>query len=276
MKKRIASAILAGMMLASTAAVPAFAAAKVEDRKTCEAYIADITVDGKIDEAWAYANEYDVTVVKSSDADWYKSSMVSGKDYAAMTMKVLWNGNDKMYVLCEVEDANDNTAYNNSESWNGDSLEIQYELSNPTTKVAGTQWRFMSDGTRGSGKAAVYGYAKTEKGWLIEAEIDVSSVGGEWEYIAFDVQYNDNVTNQKLRQVCIAWCDTTNTSHSDASKMGQCLLSATKVADLKAAAEAKKPASTTETSPATFDAAIVLAAAAMISGAGVIVSKKKH
>jgi len=45
--KRIASAILAVLMVASLATATVFAASKVADRKTCEANIATITVDGK-------------------------------------------------------------------------------------------------------------------------------------------------------------------------------------------------------------------------------------
>jgi len=284
--KRIASAILAVLMVASLATATVFAASKVADRKTCEANIATITVDGKIDEAWAYANEYAVTTVKAKDDTWYKDTMVSGKDYAGMTMKVLWDGAKTLYVLAEVTDATPNKEFNGTESYKADSIEIQFELNNTMDAVAPTQWRFLSDGTQSNGTALAMGYAKTEKGWLIEAAVDVEKVGGVGQYLAFDVQYNDNATGAKERQVCIAWCDSTNTSHKDASKLGQCLLGATKVADIIAAEAAKNtttaapateaPKTETPAAPATFDAAVVIAVVAAVAGAGVVVSKKKH
>lgn len=46
----IAAASAAALLACGVSAAPA-----VAGRKTCEAYIADITLDGKIDDAWNYA-----------------------------------------------------------------------------------------------------------------------------------------------------------------------------------------------------------------------------
>jgi len=278
--KRIVTAILAGLLAVSgTAAVSA--AAKVDGRATCEAYIADVTVDGKIDDVWKYAPNYDANFVKAFEASYYKDTMKAGVDYADMDVKVLWNGKNTLYVLAVVKDPK---IHNNSTSqWLNDSVEMFLELNNANdSSKKPTQHRLGADGKQsGSTKSPFLSSAaaKTAHGWIGEFAYDVSAVGGAGQYLGIEFQYNDAILGDKKRQVCLGWGDKENKAFSDASKMGQCLLSSTKVADLKAA-ETTKAAETvkkpeTPASPATFDASVLLAVAAAAAGTGTVIFRKK-
>ena len=280
--KRILSAVLATLMIGTAAIATVSAGEKVEGRKTCEAYIAtDVTVDGKIEDAWKYANSYKVDTVKGFAKDWYKDTMKTGVDYASMNVKVLWDGKATLYILAEVSDKTPNHVADSS--WLRDSIDLFVNFANAS--AAGSkkdfQPRVYADG---SNAASVKNLLKTavvvNKGsWIMETAIDVTKAGGVGKYLGIDFQYNDNILGKKNREVCLGWSDKEDKASSDASVYGQCLLSAKKVADIKAAAQTtaattKAPAAK-PTAPATFDAAVVLAVVASMAGAGVVVSKKR-
>ena len=278
--KKILSAILAVLTVCTTAAAVVSAAAKVDGRPTAEAYIAEVTVDGKIDDAWKYANEYAVATIKPTacDAAWYKNTMKAGKDYAAVTMKVLWDGKGTLYVLGQVKDSTPNLKYQKTNTYCADSFEVMFNLDNTKQVVAPTQWCWLADGKQTNGTTK-FGYAKTADGFIMEVAVDVSKVGGAGQYLGFDVQYNDNVLGKESRQVCMAWRDATNNTWKDSSALGQCLLSAKKVSDIKAAqttAATTKAPTAKPAAPATFDAAVILAVVTAAAGTGIVVSRKKH
>ena len=292
--KRIFSAILATLMLSSAAVATVSAAAKVEGRKTIEAYIAtDITIDGKVEEAWNYAPEVELNVLKSNTSkEWYKDTMKAGVDYAKATAKVLWDGDKTLYILNTIVDKTPN--YTAANAWDKDGIDLFLHWENTT--VAGTakskQYRVVSDGSSVS-KNAVAKISKSGDTIIMEwsVPLDTAKIGGKvaGEYIGIDFQCNDNVLGKGARECNLGWSDKEDKASSDASVYGQCLLSAKKVADVKAAqttaATTKAPASTTAAttkapttkpaSPATFDAGILMAVAAAASCAGVVVSKKR-
>ncbi len=279
--KRILTAVLAALMVSSAAIATVSAGEKVEGRKTAEAYVAtDITVDGKIEDAWKYANSYKVDQVKGYSKDWYKDTMKTGVDYASMTVKVLWDGKATLYILAEVSDKTPN--YVADSSWLRDSIDLFFRMDN--TNAAGNkrdfQPRVQADG---SNATTVKNLLKTvvtinKDSWIMETAVDVTKAGGAGKYLGIDFQYNDNVLGKKAREVCLGWSDKEDKASSDATVLGQCLLSTKKVADIKAAqttaATTKAPAAK-PTAPATFDAAVVLAVVASMAGAGVVVSKKR-
>ncbi len=285
MKKLIS--VCTAILFVLTAVVAVSAAAKVDGRKTCEAYIADVTLDGKIDDAWNYAPKYEVTGVKTFEKNsYYKEGMKTGVDFASEYCKVLWNGKDTLYVLAVVVDKTPFLTAEEGKSWNNDSVEIFWSFANSKTdtKAEKVQTRIQSDGTiiLNKDKFKDCKVAKTSDGFIVEAAIDVSKVGGAGQYLGIDFQYNDSVLG-KTRQVCLGWSDPNDKASSDPTVYGQCLLSSTKVADLKAAEAAKttKAAATTavaaKTTAAakTADASVVIAAVALTAAAAIII-KKKH
>jgi len=279
--KRIVTLMMAVLMIASAAVATVYAGEKVDGRKTAEAYIAtDITVDGKIEDSWKYANSYKVDVVKTNFAkDWYKDTMKSGVDYASMNVKVLWDGKATLYVLAEVSDKTPNHVADST--WLRDSIDLFFNWSN--ANAAGSkkdsQVRIYADGSNASSVVGLKTAVTVNKGsWIMEYAVDATKAGGVGKYVGIDFQYNDNILGKKNREVCLGWSDKEDKASSDATVYGQCLLSAKKVADIKAAqttaATTKAPAAK-PSSPATFDAGIILAVAAAAAGAGVVVSKKR-
>ena len=280
--KRILTAVLAALMVSSAAIATVSAGEKVEGRKTAEAYVAtDITVDGKIEDAWKYANSYKVDQVKGYAKDWYKDTMKTGVDYASMTVKVLWDGKATLYILAEVSDKTPNHVADST--WLRDSIDMFFRMDNTNTpgNKRDFQPRVYADG---SNATSVKNLLKTavvvnNGSWIMETAVDVTKAGGSGKYVGIDFQYNDNVLGKKAREVCLGWSDKEDKASSEATVLGQCLLSTKKVADIKAAAQTtaattKAPAAK-PTAPATFDAAVIIAVVAAASGAGVVVSKKR-
>ncbi|MCI8387016.1 MAG: hypothetical protein HFE63_00930 [Clostridiales bacterium] len=262
--KKLAT-IASATALASLLAVNTLAAPAVAGRKTCEAYIADVTVDGKIDDVWNYAPVIPVDTVKENASSWFgDTSKVAGKDYAVANAKVLWNGNNTLYILFEVEDNEISTVGSNA--WDRDSVEyfIQYKNANDNDKV---QKRIMADNSTSDIGAEEYGYARTTKGCIIEVAVDISAVGGAGEYFGIDFQYNDDAEGKGVRNICLGWSDSKDKASSDPSVYGQCLLSDKKVDDIIAEEKAKAEA---EASAKTADpAALALLAAC---GGGVLLA----
>ena len=88
MKKQIMT-VLSAAAAASLLASGIAAAPAVDGRKTCEAYIADVKLDGKVDEVWKYAPEIKVDTVKQNASAWYGDTSLTtrptqrGKDSEA-------------------------------------------------------------------------------------------------------------------------------------------------------------------------------------------------
>lgn len=255
MNKKIISAVSA-VSAASMLGLGAMAAPAVDGRKTCEAYIADITLDGKIDAAWNYAPSINVDVVKKNASSWYgDTSKVAGVDYATLECKVLWNGADTLYILYVVED--NCISLSGANEWDRDSVEYFIQMDNSTVSSdSKIQKRMFADGTSSVIASSDFGYAETDKGFVYEIAVDISAAGGAGEYIGIDFQYNDDAEGNGVRNVCLGWSDSDDKASSDVSVYGQCKLTDTTVASLIEAEKAKN-----ETSPATADAVSVAALA---------------
>ena len=274
--KKIFSLALVVLMLAALA-VPAFAAEKGTSYgnvpKTSEA----IKVDGKMDDIYKKG-----LVVKSLTKD------INGKDAAAsFTTYLLWNGKDTIYCYADIVDPtyfDYSKAAKAPSAWNTDSLELFLDYSN---KVARTRDQYRIDN---AGVATYYdtktytgkdaapfgfqGYAmtKTAKGYAVEFQIKAykEAIAGDMK-IGFHLMLNDMQLDGTTR-INIG----SDACGNKPEAFGYITLSNTAVkVDATTAATTKAPA-TKPTSPATFDAGIILAVVAAAAGAGVVVSKKKH
>lgn len=274
--KKILSLALVALMLAALA-VPAFAAESGKAYGNVPKTSESIKVDGKMDSIYKKG-----LVIKSL------TKTEKGADAAAsFTAYLLWNGKDTIYCYADIVDP---TYYDHSKAatapsaWNTDSLELFLDYSN---KVARTRDQYRIDllGTATyydtktyTGKEAApfgfagYAAAKTDKGYAVEFQIKAykEAIAGDMK-VGFHLMLNDMELDGKTR----------NNVHSDAcnntpAKFGYITLSNTAVkVDVTTAATTKAPAQK-PTSPATFDAGIVMAVVAAVAGAGVVVSKKKH
>lgn len=236
-KTKIFAFCMAALLMVGALAAAVGAAPAVAGRKTCTAYIADITVDGKIDDAWAYAPEIPVDVVKENASLWFgDDSKTSGVDYATLTCKVLWNGADTLYVLYIVND--DIISMVGANDWLRDSIELFVQMDNEAedSAAAKTQQRWFADGAV-NGHENQAGFVQDGSTLIYEVKFDVSAVSGG-NYIGIDFQYNDDAEGNGERNVCLGWSDSIDAASSNCTVYGQCELSDIKVADLIAEAEA--------------------------------------
>ena len=294
MKTRILSALLAALAVAGAATASVSAAAKVADRKAnTTAYIADITVDGKAEDAWKYAPEFKVAKVNAKDAAWYKDTMKPGTDYADVSGKVLWDGKNTLYVLATIVDKTPcDMSKTYTQQYFKDGVELFIEEVNDTKRTNSPnpfQRRFTYDGvqtnkaktTKGVEITDKFAMTKTATGWVAEFACDIT---GAADYIAFDMFYNDNVQGKDARDICLGWCDDSNSAYKDSSKLGQVELSAKKVADMIAADKAaadkaaadKAAAAKAAAAPKTADTGVVVAAVAVSALAAAYVLRKKN
>jgi len=234
------------------------AAPAVEGRKTCTAYIADITVDGNNDEvAWTYAPQILVDVVKQNASSWYgDSSKKQGYDYAVLVCKVLWDGDDTLYVLFHAKDPT--ISMSGSEDWLKDSIELFVQMDNEAQNASAPkiQQRWFADGTA-NGHDNQAGFQQKKNSLIYEVAIDISTLK-DGNFIGIDFQYNDDAEGKGERNICLGWSDSTDKASSDCTVYGQCELSSTTVADLIAAEPSAKPA------PDTGDRALLWLAAAAV------------
>lgn len=272
MKSKI-FAIAAAAALTLTVAAPAITAAPaVDGRKTCEAYIADIKVDGTIDEAWEYAPIISVDTVKENASAWYgDSSKKAGVDYATLNCRVLWDGDSTLFMLFEVQDKTISLVGANP--WEQDSIEYFLQTENSTDPAAAkTQVRYLADGSSELAGDSTAAYKETDGGFIYEISCDISAVGGAGEYFGIDFQYNDDAEGNGVRNVCLGWSDSQDKASSDCSVYGQCLLSDVTVDDLiaeaEAAAAAEAEAEASASSAQTSDLSIIGAMAALVAAAG--------
>ncbi len=236
MRKRILLIVVSAFLLSfAMLAVSVSAAPAVEGRKTCVAYLADIEVDGEIDDAWAYADEVSVDIVKQNASAWYgDESKVAGEDYATLTCKVLWNGDETLYVLYIVNDKTVSMIGQNE--WLRDSIELFVQLDNEANNPAAIkdQLRFFADGTV-SAETGIYfetGFSQDGDTLIFEVRYDNLYYITEGSYIGIDFQYNDDAEGTGERSVCLGWSDTTDKASTDVTVYGQCELSDVSVKDL--------------------------------------------
>ena len=215
MKSRIFAITAAAALTLALTAPAATAAPAVDGRKTCEAYIADIKVDGTIDEAWEYAPIISVDTVKENASAWFgDSSKKAGVDYATLNCRVLWDGDSTLFMLFEVQDKTISLVGANP--WEQDSIEYFLQTENSTDSAAAkTQVRYLADGSSELPADSQAAFKETDGGFLYEISCDISAVGGAGEYFGIDFQYNDDAEGNGVRNVCLGWSDSQDKASSD-------------------------------------------------------------
>jgi hypothetical protein len=158
MKKALALVLLCLMVVSLT--VPAFALGEEMTVKK-----GTITVDGKIDKAWAYADRQELTYIKNK---------VAKPDDSSAFFSALWNKNT-MYFLFEITD-NDPSFNSTAGDWKNDGIYLYLEELGLGGKVFGEgQYQFAiipKEGfsqipRRGDAEAMgafEYAYTETENG----------------------------------------------------------------------------------------------------------------
>lgn len=290
--KKIASLVLAVCLL-SLCSISVSAADTIDKRKTATAYIGDITVDGKAEDAWNYATVINADIVKENASAYFGKldGKVAGVDYAALKVSILWDGTSVLYLLYQVTDPLLNATGANN--WEWDSIEWFIDLDNFNTgdTALDSQIRIEYDGTDLSGGTYyTYSSALTSDGYLVEIAIDMSALSpdlkiSDGEAIGIDFQCNDDHNGDGIRSVCLGWSDTIDKASASSEVYGQLVFkSENSIVETKAAeTETSGPAIQTDdvisatVSPATSDPYILICiVAAGLSIAGAFgFSKKK-
>jgi hypothetical protein len=222
MKKIFALALVCLMVV--SLAVPTFA---IGEEMTVKK--ATVTVDGKIDKAWAYADRQELTYIKNK---------VAKPEDSSAFFSALWNKNT-MYFLFEITD-NDPSFNSTAGDWKNDGIYLYLEELGLGGKVFGEgQYQFaiipkegFSQIPRRGDAAAMgafeYAYTETENGYIIEASYTFAKItlkaGDE---IKADVQYND-CNAKKERTHNFGWSDETDAAVSDGNVWGTLKLSSEK------------------------------------------------
>ena len=230
MKKLLALALVCLMVVSLTVPTLALGEEMIVKR-------AKITVDGKIDSAWAYADRQELGYIKNKVAKPTDSSAF---------VSALWNDNT-IYFLFEITD-NDPSFNSTAGDWKNDGIYLYLEELGIGGKVfAEGQYQFalipkdgFSQVPRRGDAAAMgafeYAYTETANGYVIEASYTfVKTELSAGKEIKADFQYND-CNAKKERTHNFGWSDETDAAVSDGNVWGTLKLSLQ-----KAKAPAGKP-----------------------------------
>lgn len=173
-----------------------------------------ITLDGIIDDAWA-------------DAPSFNLSLKDGTSNDSVTIKALYN-DDSLYVLADIKD---NTSHvSNEKWWNNDAIEflIVTAGSDPGSSLV-RRMHLQRNGVVSGGyfsgdvdeKDVFWGIWKTPKykdngadGWIVEYAIPLNNSevwGGDYKnvtkYVTFDCVYYSADSSSTNRTGLLGWCD---------------------------------------------------------------------
>lgn len=283
MKKLLALLLMSILVFAL--ALPSFALGETMTVKK-----ATITVDGKIDEAWAKADRQELGYIKNN---------VAKPDDSSAFVSAVWNGNT-VYFLFEITD--DDPSFASTEGdWRNDGMYLYLEeLGTGGKAFSEGQYQFaiipkegFSQSPRRGDAAAMgafeYAYTETATGYVIEASYtyNMITLAAGMDVYA-DFQYND-ANGAKERTHNFGWSDQTDAAVSDATVWGTLTLSAEEIkvaapvttAPVTTAAPATEavtqaPAAPSVPAAPTADIAVILAAVSALAASGAIVLKKKH
>ncbi|AEH51685.1 endo-1,4-beta-xylanase [Pseudothermotoga thermarum] len=196
----------------------AYGTLKLEGIKTGKAMYGTPVIDGEIDDIWNKAEELETDVV-----------VMGSLQNASAKFRVLWD-EEYLYVLAIVKDPVLNK--DNSNAWEQDSIEIFISETNhktPPYRDGDGQFRvnFTNQQSFGTGASAARFKTATkivEGGYLVEAAVKWSVIKPQAGMtIGFDFQVND--ANAQGRRVGILkWCDPTDNTWQNMSKVGNLIL----------------------------------------------------
>lgn len=287
------SVLLVLTLICSMFAVSVSAAPAVDGRKTITAYVADVKVDGVVDDCWVDASIVYADIVKENASAWFgDSSKQAGVDYATLAVKALWDGDSTLYLLYSVTDQL--LSYAGANPWERDSIEVFLQFDNEAedSSASKQQVRWFADGNIEGDNSYIleYAFAPSAGGFMFEIAVDVSEVI-DGNYLGIDFQYNDDAEGEGVRNVCLGWSDEVDAASSNCTVYGQCELSSTNVAEITAARVAAEQAAADAaaaedaadgaadeagSAPATADMGIVGLAVLMSAAAVVLVKSKKN
>lgn len=183
-----------------------------------------ITIDGTIDASWK-----DVNVESMNAGITLVGSNISPNDLSAYA-KMLWD-DTYLYVLADVTD--DNLQNDSQNNYDDDAVEIYIDINNDKSSSYGSndfQYTFRwNDGTAvgvrpesGSTTGITYSAVETSGGYMIEARIPWSTLGGspaDGQMIGVDFMINDD-DDGSGRDGKKSWNSATDEAYQDASLFG--------------------------------------------------------
>ena len=265
--KKLASLLLSALMIVSLAA----SASATFDR-TYTAPQGTPVVDGEADAIWENAEwtNVDKPFDGSTDTD------------STLRIKLLWDA-EKLYFLAEVYDKDINVE--------NDIVEIYWDLNNDKDTTYGEddmQTRFkvatgevvQDSGVNCQNDAECVSVSLGGDKYLLEGALTWTQDVKEGQNIGLEFMYNEGDSTSDFTEAYRWNVDTANgdgAPFSDTSAFGTLTLGAAPVVETEApVVETVVETTATETvaAPKTFDAGIIAAVAAVVSGAGYMLSKK--
>jgi len=255
-KMRFVALVLFVVLMASTLLLSVSA-----ESKSTVAYVADITIDGEIDAAWEKApeNKFEDIAVYSN---WYGNPNKSaGVDWAKCSVKFLWNGTDKIFVLVVAEDPDIKGNENIWVNFGGDHCKFNFDLSYGANCPYPNPDAYGAAAKKVTGNKAVF-------------EFTYNITGDAPASISADVCYTDSDEN-----VYVIWSTSTLDISWQGGEYGTVELSTTPAVSEQGTGDDTNPGDDEHSgnvNPGTADytlAAVMVAAAA---AAVVLASKKRH
>lgn len=192
---------------------------RLMDPKYTEAKKGTPIVDGKIDSAWASANEITTDVV------------TAGKEPAKAKVKTMWD-EKYLYVLAEVNDTTLSASSTNP--WEQDSVEFFVDENNGRTseyEADDAQYRVNYANVQSFGgncvqdKFTTVSEAVYDKdvvsGYIVEAAIPFNTISGSLGHVmGFDLQINDDSNSDGVRDGMSNWSDSTGVGYKNTEAFG--------------------------------------------------------
>jgi hypothetical protein len=243
-------------------------------------WVASVTIDGTIDDAWAQATAYPINLFTDGP----------GSDLTGGTFKVMWN-ESTLFVLFDVPD--DTPNYDHNDAHQRDGVEVKFDLRNLKTDSYedehqfrmtafrdGSEMSFNEQSSVWDGSEFTIAYNDTPTRYIVEMAVDMAKFPlSAGMVLGLDFQINDNAEDAG-RSACLAWNDDENQAWQNPSFLGNITLLEPSAANESDAAGGGEEADATtplpRPTPRTGDAGIMALITIMaIAAAGIVVIRRK-